>query len=635
MSNLFDSSNSTDAKDLENPSPYKMTVDLNVFEHLGISLYSNLAAVLTEAVANSWDADATQVNIFVNKNDSSIEIVDNGNGMSLEDINNKYLRIGYKCREDIDGPAISEKFERPLMGRKGLGKLSLMSIADCIELQTIKGGTPRRFQIKVKDLEKSAKGESSIYYPMSLDTTDINLSVGTKIILTDLKKTRIIEKALRKRLARRFSIIGKNYNFSVSINDEEITVKDREDLQSLQFLWKIGNYEPDQDFELSVLEQYTIEDSIVDGNLDWQVNGWVGTSKKPQQLKSKESGAMNGIVVLARGRLIHENILDKLYNAHLYSDYLTGQIQADFLDSDDDIDIATSDRQRLQEDDPRFDKLIEFLESTLKNVEKMWTEWRNKHSVKEAKAHSPGLDLWLNHLPIGHKKSGEKLVEKLSTIRVNNQEDRKLLLRHGILAFERMKLTEEERDLVSNIENIPKLLEMFSDRDAYEASLYCDIVKSRLETIKNIQKFKEENAREKVIQEYLFNHLWLLDPAWNRVDETKRMETTLTKELAEGIKLTKEERRTRVDIVYRTYVNKHVIVELKRGDRTVSLIELQKQGQDYYDKLEKLLINQGYPNPEIEVIFVLGKNLKEQTTNPKRIKASMSVISPGKSSRIL
>lgn len=31
---------------------YKMTVDLNVLGHLGINLYSNIAAVLTEAVAD-------------------------------------------------------------------------------------------------------------------------------------------------------------------------------------------------------------------------------------------------------------------------------------------------------------------------------------------------------------------------------------------------------------------------------------------------------------------------------------------------------------------------------------------------------------------------------------------------------
>ena len=37
---------------------YMMTVDLNVLDHLGINHYSNIAAVLIEAVANAWAADA-------------------------------------------------------------------------------------------------------------------------------------------------------------------------------------------------------------------------------------------------------------------------------------------------------------------------------------------------------------------------------------------------------------------------------------------------------------------------------------------------------------------------------------------------------------------------------------------------
>lgn len=40
---------------------YKMKISLNIIEHLGINLYSNLPAVLSEIVANSWDADATEV----------------------------------------------------------------------------------------------------------------------------------------------------------------------------------------------------------------------------------------------------------------------------------------------------------------------------------------------------------------------------------------------------------------------------------------------------------------------------------------------------------------------------------------------------------------------------------------------
>ena len=61
---------------------FEMTVDLNVLEHLGINLYSNIAAVLTEAVANAWDADASNVQIRVDPNNEWIEIEDDGIGIA-------------------------------------------------------------------------------------------------------------------------------------------------------------------------------------------------------------------------------------------------------------------------------------------------------------------------------------------------------------------------------------------------------------------------------------------------------------------------------------------------------------------------------------------------------------------------
>lgn len=42
-----------------NANIYEMTVDLNIIEHLGINLHSNIAAVLTEVMANAWDVNAS------------------------------------------------------------------------------------------------------------------------------------------------------------------------------------------------------------------------------------------------------------------------------------------------------------------------------------------------------------------------------------------------------------------------------------------------------------------------------------------------------------------------------------------------------------------------------------------------
>ena len=50
-----------------------MSLSLNVLNHLGINLYSNIPAVLSEIVANSWDADAKRVDITIAEDQIIIE----------------------------------------------------------------------------------------------------------------------------------------------------------------------------------------------------------------------------------------------------------------------------------------------------------------------------------------------------------------------------------------------------------------------------------------------------------------------------------------------------------------------------------------------------------------------------------
>ena len=62
-----------------------MTIDFNVLDHLEINLYSNIAAVLTGAVANAWDADAEKVDNRIEPDGKWIEIANDGGGMSIAD----------------------------------------------------------------------------------------------------------------------------------------------------------------------------------------------------------------------------------------------------------------------------------------------------------------------------------------------------------------------------------------------------------------------------------------------------------------------------------------------------------------------------------------------------------------------
>lgn len=610
---------------------YKMTVDLNVLDHLGINLYSNIAAVLTEAVANAWDADAETVEIKIDSDGNRIEIMDDGIGMSVGDMNGKYLRVGYRRRDEDSEHGRRTAKGRPVMGRKGLGKLSLFSIANVIEVQSAKDGQAHGLKMTVDGIHESVEKKEPFYRPEPLPANLIAVPKGTQIVLRDIKRQRLGRGALalRKRLARRFSVIGEANGFKIVLDGQPITTADRGDLPMVQFLWNFDGYEPDLTSASQLLEQESLPNRFEAWDIDWQVSGWIGTARFPKQLDSEEAGNLNGIVVFARGRLFHENILDKLNDGRLYTKYLTGQIEADFLDADDAPDIATSDRQRVQEDDPRYGQLIAFLRSCLVQVEKRWNEWRKKHEVEKAKETSPALADWLDSLPEGYKKSAETLIAKLSALPVDDDEDRKLMYRHGILAFERMKLRGSTEELAAGVESVDKLLAVLADRDSLEASLYRDIVKSRLEAIKNFQAIVDEDAQERVLQKYLFNHLWLLDPAWERATDSPVMETRLAEEGVLTEDMTEKERLGRVDIAYRTNAGKHIIVELKKVERKMKLLDLQEQGQTYVDKLKKILLKQNEATPNIEVIFILGKPVDEEAWNPERLKSSMAAISPG------
>ena len=69
---------------------YRMQLSLNVLEHLGINLYSNVPSVLSEAVANSWDADAEAVEIRFATDKGTIVIQDDGVGMTREQVNQRF-----------------------------------------------------------------------------------------------------------------------------------------------------------------------------------------------------------------------------------------------------------------------------------------------------------------------------------------------------------------------------------------------------------------------------------------------------------------------------------------------------------------------------------------------------------------
>ncbi len=124
---------------MRNLKPIKFTVASELLRELGERLVGRQYIALAELVKNSFDADASKVEIRI-QNDW-IEISDNGHGMSEYDFANRWMRVGstHKVKEKL-----SPELKRPLTGSKGVGRLAAQFLAHELELTSV----PKKSRLK-------------------------------------------------------------------------------------------------------------------------------------------------------------------------------------------------------------------------------------------------------------------------------------------------------------------------------------------------------------------------------------------------------------------------------------------------------------------------------------------------------
>ena len=110
----------------------KFTVDSELLRELGERLVGRQYIALAELVKNSFDADATRVVIRIRP--KSIEVSDNGHGMTYEDFATRWMRVGSTHKvEEVRSPGLG----RPLTGSKGVGRLAVQFLASALELISV------------------------------------------------------------------------------------------------------------------------------------------------------------------------------------------------------------------------------------------------------------------------------------------------------------------------------------------------------------------------------------------------------------------------------------------------------------------------------------------------------------------
>ena len=139
-----------------NEKKYNFTISPNTIDKLGVKLYDKASDVVSELVANSYDADAENVRVTiplgeflatksgaeVKSKDLKIIVEDDGHGFSESEANDFYLKVGADRRKDPARKgrgARSLEHDRQVMGRKGIGKLAAFGICKRIEVWSASG----------------------------------------------------------------------------------------------------------------------------------------------------------------------------------------------------------------------------------------------------------------------------------------------------------------------------------------------------------------------------------------------------------------------------------------------------------------------------------------------------------------
>ena len=595
-----------------------MSVDLNVIEHLGMNLYSNTPAVLSEVVANAWDADASNVWIRFDIEAQTISVRDDGAGMTRDQVIDQYLKVGYRRRAAM--PTVTPKHGRHPMGRKGIGKLSCFSIADAVSVFTVHEGERTAFRMNVNDMQAQLARESNSSYDPHEDIPwfDELVHDGTCVVLSELKRkvTQSSVKYLRQRIARRFSVLGSKSNFVMKLNGEEVLSADRGYFDGIEFIWTyLDQANPSIEIkEFPNIVRHVDRNEAIAAELQASIEpltirGWLGTVKNPGLLKDEGGQSLNRIAIFMRGKVCQEDILAEFSDKRLYADYLVGEIYCDELDADETNDIATSSRQDLKMDDPRVVELKRVIGKELAKIQAQWSDWRVENGVKHLIQGIPEVEAWLNGLQGDTQRKAQRWVGRLNLLRSDKDDSKRELLKGSILAFESYR-RREQLDFLEHLgdENIEKVLEAFNDIDELQMSYYGQIVKFRVAVIKALETKLNEDEYETALREHIYNHLWLIDPSWERVRGTEVAERTIGKFLHEqSEKLPTAERRARIDIGYRAASGRHVVIELKRGSASIPVDTLSRQVRKYRSGVSKLISEGENPSWPLEIVCVVGK----------------------------
>ena len=639
---------------------YIMTISRMTIDKLGVKLYDRVSAVLAELVANSYDADATQVIIkaplgeflaskqggIIEDKGYVIEVQDNGIGMTPEQVNNFYLRVGAERRLDLRRGDVSKKFNRKVMGRKGVGKLAPFGICQKIEVLTsggelIDGKDKNGNDVKgylsahlILDRNKILNDIDEEYNPEvgSLDGV-IFPTTGTLLKLTFFFRRQVPDMdGLERQMAQRFGIASSNW--------EIILIDSLKNEPGSDYTRRVGLFnlvkmegteirfdtekEPDGSEKIPISYRAFASDGNIYSNLPagfmhegrfYPVTGWVAYAENPYK-----DDLMAGIRIYCRGKIAAQtNIFNRragFTGEHDIRSYLIGELRTDWLDEDEDL-IQTDRRDILwsHELGQAFQQwgqtVVLKMGNTSRNPmkKKAWEEFRDTSKIDEKIIEAFPIE---NQKPIRENALEiAKLVGRtMREEEVKDKERTSSIVELSLTLAPHVTLDKKLREAADSKDSpLSVITTILKTARIAELSSFGQIADGRVKVIGQVEALKDEAATlESVLQSLIQEAPWLIDPQWSPITANQSFSSLknafqkyFRDKTGEDIVLENfTDVSKRADFVLSSQDNVIQVIEIKRPHHTFQNVEMDRLNL-YIDQMSNFL--QETNNQEFRRVF--------------------------------
>lgn len=582
-------------------SQYKLRISRLTVDKLGVKLYDKASAVVAELIANGYDADADTVTVRIplgvqlasqaggQLTDLSYEIVveDDGHGMTPDEAIDFYLRVGAdrRRRPGLDGGK-SRYRKRPVMGRKGIGKLAPFGICRRIEIWSAGGErTPSGFQVThfFMDFDRIVTdADDDVLLESGSEDRTWSAKSGTRVRLTSFLAKKVpAQEVFARQLAVRFTFSRPDFKILIVDTNGDAAAPVKVDPLHIPLL-------PNSKLDLS-------NHPIVDANgVSLPVTGWLGMAK--EAYKNEE---MMGVRIYARGKIAgitrDFNQPAGFTGEFTMRSYLVGHVEAEWLDMDDGDDLVRTDRQdilwdseygqllrdwgakliktiaRISREPRRVRVRDEFL--TRSNIEQLA---RDRFGDKEVARVAIDLAKKFGGFAAEDELSDEVYVSDLSQIILSVAPHQALME-----AFH-----EFTNQATKGTASLDQMLDIFKKAEIAELASYAQIAAQRVRVIKELQEIIDVSLDESQFQNLLAKAPWLIEPSWTVI--TKNQSLRNFKQLFEKYW---EQKHGSVVILAIGYEDKRPDFTLVSIDGLLHIVEIKKARHQFNDDDFRRLIN--------------------------------------------